>query len=557
MKESVKNLLSCLVVFLIFFILFYKAQFSFNHLLGLDAYYHIKQAWLIRTCGVEKAVKNFSWLQCNILKDYPGDIWFGYHLFLLPFTFGDLIFGAKLSSVFFNSLLFLAFFWVLKKFKVKYAFFWTASLLLVSNGLNFRLLMARPYILSILFSILGFYFIFQKKYLGIFILSLLYSFTTAEAPLIIFIAFSLTALEAVKLKKLNLKPLIFTLLGFFLGLIIRPDFPNNLFLLYHQIFDVLFLRLKDVNLNFGNELKYPFSGRVKDNLYLFLAIELPLLWIVIKFLLKKKKNIPLLHLFLFLLSFFFMILSFKSLRFIEYWMPFSILFFAIWCNSILGPGISKAIKDVKDFKNHHPALVDKKITHFHQRSYRILRTALFKFEKRFIKYLTLTALLFLVIYFSFYKIIVFSMLTPEEDHLYLESIREGAFWLEENTPLDSVVLNFKWHSFTFLFFYNHHNYYCNGMDPTFMYVKNPKAYWKWNNLLTEGIVCEQEKCDEDNQEINNEKEAGIRNFLKEELKGDHLFLLDSPKEEFIEFLDSSPNFEKVFKRGKIEIYEIN
>ena len=149
------------------------------------------------------------------------------------------------------------------------------------------------------------------------------------------------------------------------------------------------------------------------------------------------------------------------------------------------------------------------------------------------------------------------MLTPEEDHLYLESIREGAFWLKENTLSGSVVLNFKWHSFTFLFFHNHHNYYCNGMDPTFMYVKNPKAYWKWNNLLTEGIVCEQEKCDEDNQEINNEKEAGIRYFLKEELKGDHLFLLDSPKEEFIEFLDSSPNFEKVFKKGRIEIYEIN
>jgi len=134
--------------------------------------------------------------------------------------------------------------------------------------------------------------------------------------------------------------------------------------------------------------------------------------------------------------------------------------------------------------------------------------------------------------------------------------KEGAFWLKENTPSASVVLNSSWDAFPLLFFYNHENFYCNGMDPTFMYVKNPKIYWTWLNFIARGIVCDREECDEENQKINEENIVRISSLLKENLKGDYLFLEYSEKE-LTEFLSSSKNFEKVFRKGKMEIYKIH
>lgn len=236
------NLLIYFLVFSVFFGIFYFLQFSFPNLACPDGYYHIKQAWLIRTQGIEKTVKEFPWLQCSIFKDHPGDLWFGYHLLLIPFTFGDLIFGAKLASVFFSTLLFLVFFWILRKFKIKYAFFWTFFLLLMTWVFTFRLLLPRPFILSILFSLLGFYFIFNKKYLAIFITSLFYGFTVTESPLIILIATSFLFLEWFEVKKIDLKPLALSIAGVAAALIIRPDFPNNIYLIFYQFFGVIFLK---------------------------------------------------------------------------------------------------------------------------------------------------------------------------------------------------------------------------------------------------------------------------------------------------------------------------
>jgi len=275
MKKIFRTLLIYFSVFLIFFTLFFYIQFSFLNLAGADAYYHIKQAWLIRTQGIEKAVQNFSWLQCSIYREHPGDLWFGYHLLLYPFTFGDLVFGAKLSSVVFASLLFLGFFWLLERLKIKHSFLWTISLLIMTSSFTYRLFLPRPYIFSILFSIIGFYLISQKKYLETFLLSFIYSFITAEAPLIVFIALVFTIFERLKTKKLDFKPLVLTISGILTGLIVQPDFPHNLYLIFHQLFSTLSLRFIGVNLSFGGEISCGFIGSVKENIFLFLAFALP------------------------------------------------------------------------------------------------------------------------------------------------------------------------------------------------------------------------------------------------------------------------------------------
>jgi len=558
MIEIKKNLLSYLSVFSLFFCLFSLIQFSSPNILSPDdAYRHIKEAWLIRNLGVEKSVRNFPWLQCSIFKEHPGDPWFGYHLLLYPFTFGDLVFGAKLSSVFFASLLFLGFFWILKKFEVKYTIFWTALLFLASDSFNFRLLLPRAYILSILFSFIGFYLIFQKKHLGIFILSFLYGFVTVESPLIIFIALALTLLEFLKTKKLDLRPLGFTVSGILAGLIFRPDFPNNFYLISNQIFSVLFLKLKRAPLDFGSELSYTFSGRIIDNPLLFLNFALPLFWIVFVFLQKKQAKISPLLLSLFFFSIFFAFLSFGvGGRFIEYWVPFSTLFSAVCFNNVLLPKISEIIKKIKELKGYKIVFSPEKAGYFYQLIYRMLRRLILKFEEKFIKSLFLGVFLFLFLYLIFFRAMI--LYTEIEGLEFSEAklIKEAAIWLRENTPPHSVVLNASWDLFPILLFYNHQNYYCNGMDPTFMYVKSPQNYWLWRNLAFRGLFCNEEKCDEEKQKVSQENVREIIRFLKEKLNGDYI-LLTARNEKFIDFLNSSKDFEKVFKRGKIEIYKID
>jgi hypothetical protein len=105
-----------------FLLVLYLIQFSTPNLVGTDGYYHIKFAYLMRMEGLKP---DFPWLPLTILN--PGefsDHHFLYHVALIPFTFGDLILGAKWASVFFASLAFLSIWWLLCNQKIPYAGLW-------------------------------------------------------------------------------------------------------------------------------------------------------------------------------------------------------------------------------------------------------------------------------------------------------------------------------------------------------------------------------------------------------------------------------------------------
>lgn len=561
--NTARKILVYFFVFLLFFGIFYFLQFSFPHIISTDdSFRHIKQSWLIRTEGIQKAVKEFPWLQCTIFKDFPGDPWFGYNFLLQPFTFGDLTFGAKLASVFFDALLFLGFFWLLKKFKVRGAIFWTILLFFVIDDFFSRLLMPRPYILSILLSLIGFYLLANKRYLGIFVLSLFYSFATLEAPLIIFFALSFFVLERIRAKKFDFKIPILTVLGFILGLVIRPDFPNSLYLTYFSFFNLLFLRFKGVNLDFGTEIQFPFPGLVRDYPLLFLVFTLPLLCLLLKFFQKREKEISPLHLQLVYFSLFFAALTMLvGQRFIEYWVPFAVLATAVYCETLIFPKVAQLVKDIKGFKEYNIVFSSEKIRHFYQKIYNLLRFFIIQSEKKFVKVLIQGLFLFFVVYFSLFKMINLSQgfMTPGPI-IRANSYQEAADWLRENTPPGSIVLNDRWDVFPVLLFYNHYNYYCGGMDPVFMYEKDPKLYWFWRNLVSRGIMCAQQVCEGEKRKLAKERETEVYEFLKERLNGDYILLTslyEGTDKEFDNFLSSSKKFEKVFGKGIIKIYKIN
>ena len=58
----------------------------------------------------------------------------------------------------------------------------------------------------------------------------------------------------------------------------------------------------------------------------------------------------------------------------------------------------------------------------------------------------------------------------------------AAEWLAANTPQGSLVFQTDWDDFPTLFFYNTHNAYTVGLDPTYLELADPARYALWVDL---------------------------------------------------------------------------
>ena len=134
-------------------------QFSTPNLPDNDGYYHIKMAWLMRTEGLKPA---FTWLPMSILNqaDYY-DHHFLYHVALIPFTFGDLLVGAKWAAVIFSALAFLAIWYLLNRQKIPFAWLWSLALLGISEAFLYRMSISRAQSLSLGMMALGLAWMFE------------------------------------------------------------------------------------------------------------------------------------------------------------------------------------------------------------------------------------------------------------------------------------------------------------------------------------------------------------------------------------------------------------
>jgi hypothetical protein len=94
-----EKLLSGLLLLVVIVLYLYQIQFSTPNLVGNDGYYHIKMAEIMRLDGLKPA---FPWLPLTILNPAEfSDHHFLFHVLMIPFTFGNLIIGAKWASIIF------------------------------------------------------------------------------------------------------------------------------------------------------------------------------------------------------------------------------------------------------------------------------------------------------------------------------------------------------------------------------------------------------------------------------------------------------------------------
>jgi len=386
-----------------------------SFLVGYDSFFHIKYSQLL---GQEHFIDQLPWLQETIHKSAFRDHHLLWHYLLIPFTLGDLIQGGQRAVLLSAIALGLSLYALLRQSAVRTPGIWTIVALLASSPFLFRMSMLRVQSISLVFLLLMFLFYQQRKYLAIFILTVLYVWLYDGFPLFLMFAIVFIASKRLIDKQWDFKILYICLAGIITGMIVNPYFPANLTSIIYNASRSIFFHVNGIKL--GNEWS-PYSSwsLLKNSLPAFIALGFTIVALAIKDKISSNTFSAL------VINLIFLLLTFKSRRIIEYWPVFSILTDAM----VIGKNQTK--------------------------------------KSIIIGFLLLSPLLFNNL----------NRAHRDIEHTKSPLIYQGASeWLKAHSNRGQVVFNADWDDFPFLFFYNSWNYYIVGLDPMYLYTYDHKKY---------------------------------------------------------------------------------
>ncbi len=444
-----------------------------------DGYYHIgwsQELWNSFKSG--HWLPEFKWLPLTVLNptDY-ADHHFLFHLLQIPFLwFFEPVMAAKVAAVTFSSLAVFSVFWLLYRYNVNYLLLWLLALLTCANPFFYRMNMAKAPPLTIIISVIGIYLLFEKKYVWLLPLMFLFVWTYSLFPLLWIAALIWTVIIAWNEHRFEWRPLAYTTGGMVLGNIINPYFPQNLGLFWEHFITKIKIG-SDFAVPVGGEW-YPYSGQD-----LLTHFPVALIAMLIGYILFAPKNGKLPEKATFLLMFVTVLLmsQFRSKRFAEYFPPFAILFAAFSWREFFKPSAPQ-LPD--DFKREIEPFLDADKPTEKQSWLEIVRLA---------AVWTLGIVLAVVMFYNFIGIDFsdserlkkipligslkqIGLLTDIRGNDTNDKYRRAMDWAIQNIPEGERIFNCNWDDFPKLFFYDRKHVYAYGLDPNYLYSKNPELY---------------------------------------------------------------------------------
>lgn len=461
-------------------------QFSTPDLAGNDGYYHIKLAQVMRENGLRP---EFSWLPLTILnaQDYY-DHHYLFHVLLIPFTFGDLRTGAKIASVVFPALTFLMGWLLLRGQRVPLAWLWAVGFVAVSEAFLYRMSMPRAQALSLLMLLLALHLTFTGRHRWLLLVGFLYVWLYNAFPLLLVVVGTYVAAHWLLERQLRSAPLLYAAAGVGLGLVINPYFPQNLFFIYNHLVPKL---VDATAIKVGNEW-YPYrTWTLVENSTL--ALGLFAAGVFSLGLHNRRMSVPAATTLV--LALLFGLMLFKSRRFVEYWPAFTLLFAALAAAPLL-----------------------------HQ------------WRQASVKYLVVAAAAMLLLFAPATWLNIQGTQENMQTSKPAQTFAAASAWLVDNTPAGSRVFQTDWDDFTRLFFYNTHNTYTAGLDPTYMQLYDPDLFDLWVDI-TKGRV------DAPAQLIASTFGAGY-------------VISDLKHKDFIESAQADPGLEEVYRDDYAVIFQL-
>jgi hypothetical protein len=396
-----------------------------------DGYYHIKWSRMLWEGLRHGHLTSFEWLPLTTLNGTQyADQHFLYHLLLIPFTwFGDLRAGAKVGTVLFAIAAIFSLYWLV-----------LLGLLACSWMFYVRVSMTRASGLSILFIVAGIFLLFEQKYSWLAPTAFLYVWTYNLFVMLLILAVLWAAALYWTERRLEWRPAFWSLIGTVAGFVIHPYFPRNLKLFWEHL-----AAKSSTAMQAGAGIEWyslPTWDILRASMVASAAMVIGYLAYGYALGRDTEDRQPFQRATLFLLfSSFLLLIALRSVRFMEYWPPFAVLFAAF------------SLQSAWNAKQKTP---QDDSTAAQAAGWRWIGVAV----------LLLLAALVYNLHTSRATMIA---ATKDPDHY-----KAATDWMRANLPSGALIYDINWSDFPKLFFYDTTHRYVSGLDPLYLQDRHPE-----------------------------------------------------------------------------------
>jgi hypothetical protein len=439
-----------------------------------DGYYHIRWSQLLwESLSSGNGLPTFQWLPLTVLNpEHYNDHHFLFHLAQIPFLWiWEPVMAAKIATVVFATLAVFSVYWLLYNYKVDYLIVWLFAILTCANMFYYRMNMGKAPPLTIIFTIAGIYFLFERKYIWLLPLMFAFVWTYSLFPLLWFAAIIWTIIIAWNERRFEWRPVTFTTVGMIAGNIINPYFPANLYLFWEHAYTKIKVG-SDFAVAVGGEW-YPYDG-----MQLLTHFPVAMLAMLLGYIFFMPRNGKLPEKATFFLMFVSILFAaqFRSKRFAEYFPPFAVLFLAFSLQAFRQP---QTVELPEDFRRELEPFLDAEKPPVARDPWRIAR------ESAAWAIGIVLGIYFLLNITGFDRFgirhegLAETIAGNEANDRYERAMR-WATGLDangsENIPAGERIFNANWDDFPKLFFYNQKHAYVYGLDPNYLFSQNPDLY---------------------------------------------------------------------------------
>lgn len=419
-------IISLLIIYSIF------VQFILPTFHEADEYYHVAVSSFIKNFGPHY---NFRWAQFSTFKRFFSDKEFLFHIFTIPFLSlsKNLVLDGKYAIIFYNILFIFVYAFLLKRYLPTFLVACFLLLPFVNFSFFTYFVRLRPTILANILTILGVYFLINKKWVKAFIISFLYPLTHISFLTMLIFTLGCELIRYFLNKNFFVRNIYAVIIGILLGCLLHPNNPNNWLSMHLNAILVPFYTSVVGLGGFGAEL---YSGSSKASLVFNFSVFLTLYLIFwITFISKVKLSLS--TFVWWFCSSFYLVLSFLSFR---YWYVANVLFF-IFFASYLNDWLADKPKELI-----------------------IPRTRIF---------IIIYALIIIIFSFPNIKEHRNGMLSAAIANSHYENV---AIWMNKNIPAGQTIYHDNWSVSPYFICLNPKDNYLVVLDPIYMFYESPKIY---------------------------------------------------------------------------------
>ena len=410
----------------------FALQFTTWHLASIDGYFHIRYSALLRDVGWRGFPPEYPWLPLTILAaDRYFDHHFLFHWWLALFTGMDLVMGAKIAAAIGAAVAFVTLYGLLVHFGVRHAHWWMLAALAIAPGLQYRLEMPRVQSWSLACLLIALPLFARARTAVLFALAWFFTWLYNAFPFLLAIGACVMAAHWWTTRELIWRPLAGAAAGIACGLVINPYFPHNVrFILHHYGAKLTLGSGQPVGSEWYPPLLAAWLGW-SGLLALFIASGTALY--------RLRAQLTTEKLAASLIALLFLACYWRSTRFVEYFVPFAMIAFAL---------LGSVAMEEQWFRL--------------QPEWRRRAQAL------------------LILAFSVTTIVAALQMRRRPN---ANEYAAAASWMRAHTPAGSLIFLADWDDFPLLYFHNTHNTYSLGLDPSYLSERDPALFDTWRAAI--------------------------------------------------------------------------